>query len=632
MDDATIRTQVSVPLRFPDGYATTADVFTFRGLADDREHIAFGLGDWRGTLARDEAPLVRPHSECLTGDVFGSERCDCGPQLREAVERISNAGGLLLYLRQEGRGIGLYAKLDAYALQDTGMDTYEANLALGHGEDERDYTVAAQMLRALGVPRIALLSNNPDKEEQLDLAGRGGHEAGGDPAAPVRRQRRLSGGQGPARPADRGARLARLMKSRILTGLAAFFVLLLLIVPDDFASLSPWALLAIPLEALIGVAIVVFLPPRARTVVGIVAGVLLGAISILKLLDLGFGVTLSRQFDPLSDWSLFRAASEWVSESFGKPGAIGAVVVAILLALALPVLATLSILRLSKVVSVRRKLALRVVAGLGVAWVALAILGVHLVPGVPMAGRSTAAAAYDHAAQLREDVKDQAAYDREESTDAYRDVPASQLLQGLRGKDVIFAFVESYGRDAVNYPQTAALLSLPLFAVDRGRFPVAQRLADLVDDRWRELARPLDVPVGAVDRQPAALREVHGEHALHADIGVLEGRLAHGRGDAGQPPRLAGGRGLRLGQGVRRPHARLQGPGLRVLVDPGPVHDALVPRHGARPAAARPQAGDDRDRPAVQPCAVGPGAADDGLGHTRRRVDVPGQRRQGRQP
>ena len=97
--------------------------------------------------------------------MFGSQRCDCGPQLREAVERIAAAGGFLLYLRQEGRGIGLYAKLDAYALQDAGLDTYEANVALGHGEDERDYTVAAQMLRALGVDRIALLSNNPDKAD-----------------------------------------------------------------------------------------------------------------------------------------------------------------------------------------------------------------------------------------------------------------------------------------------------------------------------------------------------------------------------------------------------------------------------------------------------------------------------------
>ena len=143
---AAIRRRIRIPLRFADDYSTIATVVSFTGLTDAQQHVALELG----RPAAAGLPLVRLHSECLTGDVFGSQRCDCGPQLREAVERITKHGGYVLYLRQEGRGIGLYDKLDAYALQDRGLDTYDANLALGHRADERDYTSAAQMLHALG--------------------------------------------------------------------------------------------------------------------------------------------------------------------------------------------------------------------------------------------------------------------------------------------------------------------------------------------------------------------------------------------------------------------------------------------------------------------------------------------------
>ena len=163
---ATVRRDVRLPLRLADGSSVPARMFTFDGLVDGREHVAVGLGE-----VTSGPPLVRLHSECLTGDALGSARCDCGPQLQEAITRIAEAGGYLLYLRQEGRDIGLYNKIDAYALQEGGLDTYEANRALGFADDERDYAVAGQMLRALGVDRLDLLSNNPDKAVQLESYG-----------------------------------------------------------------------------------------------------------------------------------------------------------------------------------------------------------------------------------------------------------------------------------------------------------------------------------------------------------------------------------------------------------------------------------------------------------------------------
>jgi GTP cyclohydrolase II len=116
--------------------------------------------------------LVRMHSECLTGDVFGSMRCDCGAQLNAAMDMVRERGwGALLYLRQEGRGIGLHAKIQAYHLQDEGADTLDANLLLGYPADARNYRIAAEMLEAMGINRVCLITNNPDKVEQLSSLG-----------------------------------------------------------------------------------------------------------------------------------------------------------------------------------------------------------------------------------------------------------------------------------------------------------------------------------------------------------------------------------------------------------------------------------------------------------------------------
>lgn len=137
-----------------------AEIVTFKQFKEGNEHIAliFKQADKEQT-----APLVRIHSECLTGDVFHSSRCDCGEQLDETIERMAQNGGIILYMRQEGRGIGLYNKLDAYVLQSEGMNTYQANKALGFGEDQREYSDAVHMLKTLNIESLQLITNNPKK-------------------------------------------------------------------------------------------------------------------------------------------------------------------------------------------------------------------------------------------------------------------------------------------------------------------------------------------------------------------------------------------------------------------------------------------------------------------------------------
>ncbi|WP_181773974.1 alkaline phosphatase family protein [Amycolatopsis pittospori] len=248
-------------------------------------------------------------------------------------------------------------------------------------------------------------------------------------------------------PGDRTA--VREIATSAVTTLSAVLVLFAMLAPNGLDRLTPEAFVRLPVEALLGVAVVLMLRDGARRIVALGAGAVLGVLTVVKAIDIGFGIALNRRFNPVFDWGVVGNGVDLLGTSIGQGAAIASVVGLALLAVVVVVLMALSVLRLSRVVAGHRTGSTRVVAVLGVIWIVCAVFGVQLAPGQPLASRSAVAFAYEDLRQVRADLRDRKAFADEVAVDAFRDTPPAGLLNALRGKDVLFTFIESYGRVAV---------------------------------------------------------------------------------------------------------------------------------------------------------------------------------------
>ena len=237
------------------------------------------------------------------------------------------------------------------------------------------------------------------------------------------------------------------------TGLAALLVYLALVVPQEAGQVTPLALLRIPAEGLLGGALLLVLRARPRRVAALAVGALLGVLTVLHLLQMGFLGVLSRPFDPVFDWPQLGNGVTLLAASMGRVGALATAAGAAVLAVVLVVLVTLSVRRLAGVAARHRRAAGGTVAVLAVAWLACLAFAAQLAPPVPVASRSTAALAYRTGQQVWTTVQDQRRFDEQAAVDAFHDTPAGDLLTALRGKDVVLTFVESYGRSALENPE-----------------------------------------------------------------------------------------------------------------------------------------------------------------------------------
>ncbi|MFI0408149.1 sulfatase [Actinomadura sp. 3N508] len=276
-----------------------------------------------------------------------------------------------------------------------------------------------------------------------------------------------AGDAGTAGPRADGRSGWRRVAARASTLAAFLFVLVALVLPDEFAHLTPAAFVRVPVEGIAGVALILAVPERARRPVALAAGGLLGVLTVLKVMDIGFDAVLVRPFDLVLDWPLLRPAVEFVEGSAGRAGAIGAVIAVVVLIVGVVALMALSVLRLGRVAVRHGRKAGWAAAVLGVVWVVCAAFGVRIVDGVPVAAGSDAVLAYEHARQVRDSLNDREEFAKAAAVDSFRDTPGDRLLAGLRGKDVVLAFVESYGRTAVQNPQYAPQVGAVLDAGTR---------------------------------------------------------------------------------------------------------------------------------------------------------------------
>jgi len=244
---------------------------------------------------------------------------------------------------------------------------------------------------------------------------------------------------------------------RVWSVLAVALVAAALVAPDAFTDLRPAAFVRIPLEGLVLGAVLLVLRGRARRVAAVVSGLALGALTVLRLFDLGFSAVLDRTFDPMTDAGLLVGGVDFVRSTAGGAAAVGTVIGAVVLGLLVVGVVTAAVLRTARVVAGRPTPSTRVVAVLTVAWTVLAVLGTQAA-GLPVASRDAAALAATHVGQIGADIRDHREFEAAAAADAFRDAAPADLLTALRGKDVVLTYVESYGRSALADPQVDALL------------------------------------------------------------------------------------------------------------------------------------------------------------------------------